>query len=223
MGETSADDLASAWPAICRQRADFYAWLCALFAAELDDAQLGAYCAGAARPLLDACAALGLESAPRVARAINALVLLPQARIELAADFAQLFLLDSRQAALPYASFYREPGQRLFGDEERKMREFLRDGGLRVQADFREPADHLAVYLAVLERWSRALADTPTAQIAGAVSEQAAFMRDALMPWLPEFATRCQAVSVRSDFYPACAALLVEFVRADLDGLAAAH
>lgn len=222
MSSATLDDFATDWSAVSHQRADFYAWLCALFAAEVDDAQVSAYCGGAARPLLDACVVLGLAAAARVQRAIDALVMLPQARIELAADFAQLFLLDSRQAALPYASFYRDAGQ-LFGEDERRMREFLRDSGLRVQADFREPADHLAVYLAVLERWSRALATTPPAQRAAALAEQAAFVRSALLPWLAEFVARCQTVAVRSDFYPACAALLEEFVRADADSITATH
>lgn len=221
MADTTLDDFVADWPAISRQRADFYAWFCALFAAELDDAQLQAYCSGAAAPLLDACEQLGLPSAARLAQSIVALRMLPYARIELAADFAQLFLLDSRHTALPYASFYREPGQRLFGDEERRMRDFLRHGGLRLQADFREPADHLAVYLAVMERGARALGSASAAELSAEATAQAAFVRDALLTWLPDFVTRCQTITVRSDFYPACAALLLEFVRDDVDSLSA--
>lgn len=218
---TETETLRAQWPAICAQRARFYDWFCALFARELDAATLAAYSRGEAAPLLDACTGLGLTApAERVRQAIAGLTLLQQARIELAADFAQLFLLDERSAALPYASFYLAENRALYGPQEKAMRALLAEGGLQVQADFREPADHLAVYLAALAHWTRAAAqhDSEAAQ-AGVAGEQADFLANALLTWLPEFVARCQAIRVSSDFYPALAALLLAFVEADADAL----
>ena len=213
--------LATQWPAICQQRARFYDWFCALFARELDAAQIAAYGRGEAAPLLDGCARLGLaDAANRVQQAVAGFNLLDQARIELAADFAQLFLLDQRSAALPYASFYIDAGQRLYGPQEAAMRAFLAEGGLQVQADFREPADHLAVYLAALAHWSRTMAKlADEAAQAEAARQQAEFLATVLLSWLPEFVARCQAIRVSSDFYPALAALLLAFVTADAEAL----
>ena len=218
---TADDTLLAAWPAICQQRARFYDWFCALFARELDAAQIAAYGRGEAAPLLDACEQLGLAgAATRVQQAIAGFSLFAQARIELAADFAQLFLLDQRSAALPYASFYLSEGQRLYGPQEEAMRAFLAEGGLQVQADFREPADHLAVYLAALAHWSRVTAElADVATQTAAARQQAEFLVTALLSWLPEFVARCQAIRVSSDFYPALAALLLAFVEADAAAL----
>ena len=100
------------------------------------------------------------------------------------------------------------------------MRAFLAEGGLQVQADFREPADHLAVYLAALAHWSRTMAGlADEAAQAEAASQQAEFLATALLSWLPEFVARCQAIRVSSDFYPALAALLLAFVTADAEAL----
>ncbi|MCB1946388.1 MAG: molecular chaperone TorD family protein, partial [Thauera sp.] len=97
---------------------------------------------------------------------------------------------------------------------EARMRDFLDASGLSIQADFREPADHLAVPLALMAELAGAASsveDIPTA-----AATQADFLRTAVLDWLPRFVERCQQARPRFDVYPALAALLLGFVRADV-------
>jgi TorA-specific chaperone len=94
------------------------------------------------------------------------------------------------------------------------MRDFLTASGLSIQADFREPADHLAVPLALMAELAGK--DASAEDIPAAAAAQAAFIRAALLDWLPRFVERCQQARPRFDVYPALAALLLGFVRADV-------
>ena len=207
-----ADD----WAVISRNRADMYAWFSALFALELTDEGLAAYRQGQADVLLAALSDTGLEQ--EAARLRAALQLWPgfaQLRIELAADFARLFLINARDAAAPYASTYLD--RQLYGEPHRQMLAFLGSGGLRVHADFKEPADHLSVFLAFMEDNIRKAADTDGKERELAAELQANFLNEALLPWLPQFDARCQALRTQtaSDFYPAVSSLLLAFVTMD--------
>lgn len=214
-GEAAEAALSAAdWQLAARQRALVYGWLSTLYAAELPPKTLSAYVAGEAAPLLDGLAALGLGAeAGRLRAAIAGLGGTPHAALELAADFAQLFLLDARAGALPYASAYEGDDPRFCGEAEARMRAFLAESALAIREGFREPADHLAIHLAIMarlvEQHGRAT------DVATAARDEAAFLRDALLDWLPEFARRCERAKAQSDFYPALAALLLAFVRED--------
>lgn len=208
------------WVAVSRSRADFYAWFSALFTAELTDDALAAYRRGDASDLLAALDAVGLtEEVTRLHRAVHAWDALPLLRLELAADFSRLFLLDARDAAAPYASAYLD--RQLYGEPHAQMRAFLASGGLRVHTDFKEPADHLAVFLAFLENNIRKAAHASVPERRQAIALQADFLNNALLSWLPQFNMRCQALRTQtaSDFYPAAAALLLAFARADAESL----
>ncbi|WYX53489.1 molecular chaperone TorD family protein [Achromobacter xylosoxidans] len=43
----------------------------------------------------------------------------------------------------------------MYGEPARLMRAFLESSQLRLDAQFKEPEDHIAVILAALARWSR--------------------------------------------------------------------
>lgn len=205
---------AAQWQLAAAQRARVYDWLAALHAREIDDAGLGACFAGTFAPMLDGLAALGLtRECERLRRAIDELRTTALARLELAADFAQLFLLDARHSAPPYASLYDHADPRFCGAAEARMRTCLAGHALALSDSFREPADHLAVYLSFL---ARLIDDRPERYApAHAASAQLDFVDEALLPWLPAFAHRCQSARARFDFYPALAALLNAFVRQD--------
>ena len=160
--------------------------------------------------------AAGLQ---RFEAAIAELRAVPLARLELAADFAQLFLLDARTGALPYASAYAsgEGTAPLYGEAEARMRTVLAAHGLAIQPEFREPADHLAIPLALIADLARRDAARP--DIPAAAGQQAEALRSLLLDWLPRFADRCQQARPRFDVYPALAALLLGFVQADLQFL----
>lgn len=208
------------WAAISRSRADLYAWFSSLFAIELSDDAVAAYRQGQAEPLLAAFAAMGLEAeAQRLSQALQGWAALPHLRVELAADFARLFLYDARTAAAPYASAYLD--SQFFGEPHRQMQAFLRSGGLQVHADFKEPADHLAVFLAFMEDNIRKAEHAAPEERPQAAHIQADFLKEALLSWLPQFEARCQSLKGEtvSDFYPAAAAMLLAFIQADAETL----
>ena len=221
------------WRLANRQRAQLYGWFATLYAAEVSEVALEGYLGDGYQPLYTGLADLGLGAeVARLQAAIETLRSLPLARLELAADFAQLFLLDARTGALPYASVYEDEGKGkgsvLYGAAEERMRSFLAESGLAIQADFREPADHLAVYLALMAKLAEQDAEQGivSTDFASAAFEQLSFLQSGLLGWLEAFVQRCQQARPRFDFYPALAALLYGFVGEDvlfLDDVAAAR
>ncbi|MGK7572968.1 molecular chaperone TorD, partial [Salmonella enterica] len=133
-------------PALAQEQyACVYAWLALLFFREVDDegliqlqsAEIADWLALLKRqPALAASVAL-LE------QKIAALSLRQDAQLELAADFCGLFLMTDKKSALPYASQYpqQEPGM---------IKHLLLEAGMEVNDDFKEPTDHLAIYLELL-------------------------------------------------------------------------
>ncbi len=195
------------------QRARVYGWFSTLYAGEIPRQTLASYLAGDATPF-EAFSALGLGAEVRRLQAgIDALRDVDGAHLELAADFAQMFLLDAKAGALPYASAYDADNARLYGPAEARMQSFLADASLAVQDEFKEPADHLAVYLAVMARLTEKQAQA--ADIGAAARDQLAFLQDALLSWLPNFGASNQEASPRFDFYPGLAALLIAVVKVD--------
>lgn len=207
------------WAGVSEQRALVYDWFSTLYAAEIPRHRLAAYLAGEAAPFFEGFSTMGLGvEAGRLQAAIEALRPVDDAHLELAADFAQMFLLDAKAGALPYASAHDTEQGHLFGPAEARMRAFLANASLAIRDDFKEPADHLAVYLASMARI--ALEQARTADIAAAARDQSAFLGDALLPWLGHFARRSQKAPQRFDVYPALAALLIAFVEQDASFLA---
>ena len=205
------------WQFAGTQRAGLYGWFARLYAEEVSEPLYRSHFADGGFAPFAGLAELSLEAeVQRLDAAIIALRAEQLPRLELAADFAQLFLLDGKTSALPYASAYAgtDSASPLFGAAEARMRDFLAASGLSIQADFREPADHLAVPLALMAELAGAASsaeDIPTAAAA-----QADFLRTAVLDWLPRFVERCQQARPRFDVYPALAALLLGFVRADV-------
>ena len=205
------------WQFASTQRAGLYGWFARLYAEEVSEEMYRSHLANGGFAPFTGLAELGLGAeVHRLDAAIATLRAEQLPRLELAADFAQLFLLDGKTSALPYASAYAgtDSASPLFGAAEARMRDFLAASGLSIQADFREPADHLAVPLALMAELAGAASsaeDIPTA-----AATQADFLRTAVLDWLPRFVERCQQARPRFDVYPALAALLLGFVRADV-------
>ena len=204
------------WQQANQQRAAVYGWFSGLYAAELSDAGLKAWLSGAQDEWLLGLAGTGLTTqTQRLQAAVDCLRDVPHAHLELAADFAQAFLLDAKTGALPYGSCYKSEGAQFCGSSEQRMRSFLEQSSLALQVDFKEPADHLAIYLAVIVKLieQQQQGDMGTAVQA---LDQAAFLKEGLMDWLPLFAEKCQGLTTRFDVYPALADLLLHFVQQDL-------
>ena len=205
------------WQFASRQRAGLYGWFSRLYAQEVSEEMYRSHFADGGFAPFAGLAELGLAAeVQRLDAAIATLRAEQLPRLELAADFAQLFLLDGKTSALPYASAYegKDTTSPLYGAAEARMRDFLAARALALQADFREPADHLAVPLALMAELAQK--DASGEDIAAAAAAQARFIRSALLEWLPHFVTRCQQARPRFDVYPALAALLLGFVRADV-------
>ena len=205
------------WRFASTQRAGLYGWFSRLYAQEVTDELFRSHFADGGFAPFAGLAELGLAAeVQRLDDAVAALRAEQLPRLELAADFAQLFLLDGTTSALPYASAYagKDAASPLYGAAEARMREFLTARKLAIQADFREPADHLAVPLALMAELAGAASSAEDIPIAAAA--QADFLRTAVLDWLPRFVERCQQARPRFDVYPALAALLLGFVRADM-------
>lgn len=135
------------------QIACVYARLAQLFSRELDDEQLTQIASAQMAEWFSL-----LKSEPPLTAAVNelenriaALTVRDDARLELAADFCGLFLMTDKQAALPYASAYKQ--------DEQEIKRLLVEAGMETSGNFNEPADHLAIYLELLShlhfRWER--------------------------------------------------------------------
>ena len=100
-----------------------------------------------------------------------------------------------------------------------ELEKYLAGAGLAIADRFVEPADHLAVQLAVMA-W---LLDGPQAA-AGTANRAAidpvAFLDDHLLSWIPAFAARCEAVDT-TGCYAAFATLLHHFLLSERTRLAA--
>ncbi len=192
-----------------------YQWFSGIFAGELEEQQFHAYLRREADDWLELFVVMGLgRETKRLKEAISRWQEKELTPLDLRADFAALFLLDSKTAALPYASFYLEEGGQLYGKAEAQMRYFLSQNKLEIDTGFNEPADHLAVYLAVLSNWTKnCLTEDAPEEIA---KEQADFLQQAVLNWLPSFVKKCQSVPAESDFYAATANLLLAFVQEDI-------
>ncbi|MCK6409272.1 MAG: molecular chaperone TorD [Thauera sp.] len=205
------------WQFASKQRAGLYGWFARLYAEEVSEQMFRSHFADGGFAPFAGLAELGLGAeVQQLDAAIAALRAEQFPRLELAADFAQLFLLDGKTGALPYASAYegKDTASPLFGAAEAHMRDFLAARELAIQADFREPADHLAVPLALMAELAGK--DAAAGNIAAVATAPASFIRSAVLEWLPHFVARCQQARPRLDVYPALAALLLGFVRADV-------
>ena len=224
MSKTTQTLSLSDWQALCLSRAKVYHWLSQTMAYELSDAQLASYHEPATHSFLQALADMGYaDDIGEIRRSIGLIALQTEGRIDLASDFTHLFLLDQKQSAIPYASYYLEADKRLYGDATEAMQQLLKDNQLAVAKSFNEPADHLAVMLASLAHWCEKSAELGLSQIHGDISQQRAFLQQGLLSWLSAWLVRVEEIAklgkLSSAFYPALARLLVQFIRDDFDCL----
>lgn len=138
-----------------QQIACVYARLAQLFSRELDDEQLTQIASAQMAEWFSL-----LKSEPPLTAAVNelenriaTLTVRDDARLELAADFCGLFLMTDKQAALPYASAYKQ--------DEQEIKRLLVEAGMETSGNFNEPADHLAIYLELLSHLHFSLGEGP--------------------------------------------------------------
>ena len=204
-------------------RIETYQWLAQTFSYELEKEAVSLYQESALNTIFSLFEELGLvNEVARLKQAIQDFKQLDDPCLELKADFAACFLLDEA-SAMPYASLYLGDDGMMYGEAERKMRELLSQSGLTILESFKEPSDHLAIYLALLQKWCEQIkrdASTETDIAAFLQSEylaQKSFIDEGLLSWIPEWNNRLNGdtVNCTNDFYPALGTLLQGFLLAD--------
>ncbi|EHC65652.1 Chaperone protein TorD [Salmonella enterica subsp. enterica serovar Mississippi str. A4-633] len=208
-------------PALAQEQyACVYAWLALLFFREVDDegliqlqsaeiAELIQLQSAEIAEIADWLALLKRQPALAASVAlleqkIAALSLRQDAQLELAADFCGLFLMTDKKSALPYASQYpqQEPGM---------IKHLLLEAGMEVNDDFKEPTDHLAIYLELLSHLHFSLGESFQQRRMNKLRQKTL---SSLLEWLPEFTNNC----LKHDpygFYAALSQLLLAIVRFD--------
>lgn len=187
------------------ERVFLYTWFNHLLGNELSETQLAQYNSGLFQSLFELFEQLGFQAQVNaIQTALTELNVEPFANLELAADYAQLFLLDSTSSALPYASAYLE--QQQLQDNLQVMDNYLKRYRLGINKQKNEPSDHLCVYLEVL---IKLLEQEP-------VTAQQQFVQQQLLSWLPKFVEKALQINVKSQFYPQLLQLFLAFIRQDL-------
>lgn len=188
-------------------------WLARLYLSELDDEAIEAYASGMAAPILDHLAK-DTKLVGHVESVRSAIAQWPEIediRLELAADFAALFLGDARAGAPVYASCYCGSEGELFQEPHDRMEARLRAIRLGIREDVREPADHLSIMLQYLAVRLEGEADVQVAEVPGEPCGR--FIRNELLNWLPQFAQAAEPVRTTSEIYKGIIGLTVEYLR----------
>lgn len=213
---------------ISKIRSETYQWFAQLFANELEKEIVAIYQDGALNTMLDLFEELGLSSeVDRFKAAIEDFKNFDNPTLELKADFATCFLLGESSSAMPYASHYLSEEGMMYSEAERKMRELLSKSGLEILESFKEPSDHLAIYLSLMHQWCSQLrkelrkeADIPR-YLRNEYLAQKTFIDEGMLSWIPIWAEcLAQVINCKSEFYQALGALLLAFLLTDSDFLA---
>jgi TorA-specific chaperone len=159
------------------------------------------------------------EAVAELNDAIARLLVRPDRQLELAADFAGLFLVDPKQGALPYESLYRGEGKLLMQAPMAEMQARLDSLGINVSDKYKEPADHLAIELDLMGNLIiRAAEATTAAQRETWLGEQESLLHGHLLGWFDKFEAACRAAD-QFGFYGASARLLGVFLKMDANYL----
>jgi TorA-specific chaperone len=203
------------WATVWESESLLCRWLATLLGAELDEGAVASYRKGEAAPFLEFLRdGHGLqEETARLEVALGQLVMFTTPHLELAADFAALFLGDARSGAPLYASLYADEQRSFFGAPTERMEVRLSRAGYAVRRDVDESADHLAVMLDYLAIRCMTLAKTEEAERRALRDDIGVFLEQDLCSWLPQLVARSAQVQTASDCYPALLALTAAYCR----------
>lgn len=191
-------------------RASLYWWFATLLTKELKKDQLTKYFTGEGVNLLDQ-----LEREPAFATSVQKIksaltTVLPtnKPELELAADFCQIFLTDSKAGAPPYASVYLSKSGQLFEQPHQDMVELLTKQGLEMDPNFKEPADHIAIQLDYLGNLIMKDGE-------GVSNAQIDFIETHILSWLDRF-VQATATVKNTGFYQGVCQLLQVYIEQDI-------
>lgn len=187
---------------IHQQRAAVYQWFSQLLFRELDEKQLVLLENGESREWITSLAGIpGLAAdVKKLERSLARVQRREYRQLELAADFASLFLLAPPGGVSPYAGHYPHTTA---PEERRQMNVLLVEQGLAAREN--EPSDHIAVQLALMAR------------MVGKEEKVAAqyyFLHHHIMCWAPLLRESCLHRD-EGGFYPQAVNVIVSFMRED--------
>ncbi|TKV21581.1 molecular chaperone TorD [Citrobacter sp. TBCS-14] len=187
---------------IHQQRAAVYQWFSQLLFRELDEKQLARLESEESREWMTSLTGIpGLAAdVKKLARSLAQVLRRECRQLELAADFASLFLLSPPQSVSPYAGHYPHTTA---PEERRQMNVLLVEQGLAAREN--EPADHIAVQLALMAK----MVDKEQS-----VAEQYYFLHHHIMCWASLFRDSCLHRDGEG-FYPQAVNVIVRFMRED--------
>jgi TorA specific chaperone len=207
--------------ATSERRAELYWWFATLFAAELSDEQIAEYDSYDVRSFLKSLSTLDpmRDAVAELNDAIARLLVRTDRQLELAADFAGLFLSDPKQGVPPYESLYRGEGGLLMQTPMTLMQARLTRLGINVSDKYKEPEDHLAIELDLMGNLIIRAAEARTADERSRwLAEQDELLHEHLLGWFNRFEQGCHAKD-NFGFYGACARLLGVFLVMDANYL----
>jgi TorA specific chaperone len=207
--------------ATSERRAELYWWFATLFAAELSDEQIAEYDSYDVRSFLKSLSTLDpmRDAVAELNDAIARLLVRTDRQLELAADFAGLFLSDPKQGVPPYESLYRGEGRLLMQTPMTLMQARLTRLGINVSDKYKEPEDHLAIELDLMGNLIIRAAEARTADERSRwLAEQDELLHEHLLGWFNRFEQGCHAKD-NFGFYGACARLLGVFLVMDANYL----
>lgn len=187
---------------IHRQRAAVYQWFSQLLFRELDEEQLIRLESGESRKWLASLTAIpGLSvDVKNLERSLVRALRRESRQLELAADYASLFLLEPPGGVSPYAGHYPHTTT---PEERKEMNVLLVEYGLTPQDN--EPADHIAVQLALM---ARMVTKKET------LSAQYYFLHHHIMCWAPLLRESCLQRD-EEGVYPQAVNVITHFMRED--------
>ncbi|MBK5143182.1 molecular chaperone TorD [Budviciaceae bacterium BWR-B9] len=191
---------------LARERANIYRWFAYLLFQELSVTDIASLNSPELQQLLR-----GLKSIPELRlpadlfrRKLKALINRPDNHLELAADYAELFLMAPPSGVSPYAGHYPHSSP---AEERIRMNQWL--SHLKQQTGNNEASDHLAVQLAVLAL----LIESPDSQSTSLFSQHE-YIRDRLLSWLPGMVKLCLQRD-KFGFYSSLLRLLKSYILQD--------
>lgn len=101
-------------------------------------------------------------------------------------EYTSLFLGPGLPKAPPCESFYRTPERLFFGGTAFEMKAALSAEGLESIQKYNQPEDHIGLELMFLSALSNQLPDLERSRQNAALKEQAAFIDQHLLSWIPD-------------------------------------
>lgn len=187
-----------------QERSFIYRWFNYLLERELSDEQLQALQAGRFESFFAFMTELGFaDQVAKFRLELTACQRLDVPHLELAADYAQLFLLDGQNSALPYASAYLNDAE--LTHQLNAIDTLLEQSALTLNRTKNEPSDHLCMHLALLIHL-----------IEQESVHRHAFITERLLNWLPRLSEKAVTINTQTRFYQVLLSWLTTVLQSDI-------